>query len=307
MARMDPHPDDLRAVLAAVDAGSFGRAAAVLGLSQPALSRRVMRVEAALGGALLERRGTGVAPTPLGAGVLPGLARALRALDEAIEEAREPRGAWKPQVNVACIQTAACLMPPALAGLARVLPEVRVRLLDLSAREGLRALARGDCDLAVNLLPTDDPGLEEEFLFEDPFRLALPAGHPIAAVGSARWGELRRERLIIAARGALNHGLVLSALSAAEGVRSQPWLEVAHLSTALAFVAAGQGVAAVPKVALAEAPPGVVAVPLVGPEVVRRIGLVWRRGETPPPATRRLAEFLRTEAARRPASDVPSS
>ncbi|MDB5368836.1 MAG: LysR family transcriptional regulator [Roseomonas sp.] len=303
MKRIDPHPDDLRAVLAVVETGAFGRAALTLGLSQPALSRRVMRAEAALGGALLERGGHGAVPTSLGRDSLPALQRALRAFDDAVDAAREPRGGRRPQLSIACIQTAAfALMPGPLARLSRAIPEIRVRLLDLSAREGLRALLRGECDLAVNILPTHEPDLQEEPLLDDPFRLVVPTGHRFAEQGQARWAELRGERLIVAARGAVNHGLVRGAIEEAHrGEPGQPrwWLEVSHLSTAIEFAGAGLGIAAVPELALTGAWPNVTAVPLREPEVVRHVGLAWRRTSPLPPAARRLAELLRDEARRR--------
>jgi DNA-binding transcriptional LysR family regulator len=78
----------VRAFVAVVDHGHFGRAAEQLSLTQQALSKRVARLEAALG-PLLERRPGGVALTPAGERFLPGARRMLEVADRAVADATQ--------------------------------------------------------------------------------------------------------------------------------------------------------------------------------------------------------------------------
>ena len=84
---MDLDLAQVRAFVAVVDHGHFGRAAQTLALSQQALSKRVARLERGLG-PLLERRRGGVALTPAGARLLPAARRLLEVADHAVADVR---------------------------------------------------------------------------------------------------------------------------------------------------------------------------------------------------------------------------
>jgi LysR family transcriptional regulator, nitrogen assimilation regulatory protein len=143
---------DLRALHAfgsVAEHGSFSRAAAVLGVEQSALSRRVSALERALGGRLFHRTGRGVALTELGERLAPR-ARALLADAAAFEEAA--RGGERPtgQVGLGVVPVAARGLVAALsARLRRDFPGIRLRALEGYSGQVEEWLAAGRVDIAI--------------------------------------------------------------------------------------------------------------------------------------------------------------
>jgi hypothetical protein len=94
---------DLRAFVAVVDLEGFHRAAEALNLSQPALSRRIQRLEAAVGAALLERTTRRVALTTVGREFLPLVRRMLEEFDSSLFAMRDVGKQRRGQISLACV------------------------------------------------------------------------------------------------------------------------------------------------------------------------------------------------------------
>src|SRR5690349_9871028 len=105
---------DLRAFVAVAEFGSFNDAAVLLNISQPALSRRVQKLEETLGVGLLERTTRRVGLTTVGRDFLPKARRLLDDLDTSLLSVREIAERRSGQVNVACVPTAAYYFLPAV-------------------------------------------------------------------------------------------------------------------------------------------------------------------------------------------------
>lgn len=295
---------DLRALMAVLELRSFSLAAVRLNLSQPALSRRIQRLEGLLGGPLLERTTRHVAPSALGRQVLPLLRQALDGMETALDGIEDlvgpgagPGGGRGP-VTVACLQTAvAGLLPPALAALRRSHPRLRVRILDMTAQEALRSVARGEAELAITIAADlQDAGLVAEPLLQDPFVLACGEAHPLARRESLAWRDLAGLPLILAARTSVHRALIQDAL-AGDGVRLGWAYEVLHMASAFHLVRAGLGVSVLPRIALRAAEAARLrAVPLREPLISRTLSLVHRRARGLTGAAEALAEQLRIAA-----------
>jgi DNA-binding transcriptional LysR family regulator len=169
----------LRAFVAVVDHGHFGRAASSLALTQQALSKRIARLEDALG-PLLERRSDGIALTPAGERLLTRARQILELADAAIADVR---GAPSPPLRV---DVWGHLHPPAalMRAIAERHPELVVEIsMRRNLGDAIRALQRGELDLAfgnvVHLGRAVPSGLAVELIGTD----------PIAAMVNAR-GEL---------------------------------------------------------------------------------------------------------------------
>lgn len=293
--------DDLEVFLAVKDAGSFHRAAERLGMSQPSVTRRIRKLEDALGTQLFERTTRHVRPT-LAAKRFQVRAEAL--LNDVRETAlamRDESEAYAHQraltVTLATIPTAVPeLVAPALAAFREIAPRVRVRLLDLAANEVAEAVAQGDADIGLCSVPMLEPATEFEPLLTDPIVLALPAASPLAGRESLRWSDLKDTALILPARGTGNRLLIDEALA-----RSRTpirWThEVRRSSTALDLVAAGIGIAPLPRSALRATVARTIAErPVSGPDIARPIGLLTRTGQRNETATRDLIAALRDAA-----------
>ena len=284
---------DLRAFVAVVDLEGFHRAAEALNLSQPALSRRIQRLEAAVGAALLERTTRRVALTNVGREFLPLVRRMLDEFDTSLFAMRDVGRQRRGLISLACVPTAAFyFLPSVIARFNEQYPNIRFRILDLSANEGLESVARGEVEFGINLLGATDPELIFEPLIDDPFVLACRRDHPLAQRDVLAWSDLEGQPLVAVSRTSGNR-IILDAALVRAGVSLSWSYEVTHLSTSLGLVEAGLGISVLPKLATPQGDhPIIVTRPIRNPEVSRTIGVVRRRGGRLAPAAERFLEML---------------
>ena len=284
---------DLRAFLSVVELESFHRAAEGLHLSQPALSRRIQKLEAAIGAPLLERTTRQVSVTALGHELLPLVRRMLEEFDGSLFAAREPGLRRNELVTIACLPTAAFyFLPTVIKQFNQEHPDIRFRILDLTATEGLQAVERGEVEFGINFIGTSDPDLIFERLAEDPFVLAARRDHPLAQQAEVGWDDLAPYRLITVHRSSGNRTM-LDATLAKSNIKLRWFYEVTHLSTSLGLVEAGLGISVLPRTATpADDHPFLVTRPLLNPQISRTIGILRRRGSTLSPAAERFRRML---------------
>lgn len=217
----------------------------------------------------------------------------LDEFDESILNIRELAVRQSGCVTLACIPTVACFFLPSVIRIYNQrYPNIRIRLLDLSANEVLQAVLGNEADVGINLLGNQHPHIECVPLVNEPYVLACRHDHPLAARTRVSWSELGDFRLIDVGRHSGNRMLVDHALSGL-GCRPQWFYEVQHLSTALGLVEAGLGVSVMPSLAMpASDHPTLVSVALVEPVVNRSLGLVYRRDTSRSPATEKFVSIL---------------
>ncbi|NKE44048.1 LysR family transcriptional regulator [Roseomonas frigidaquae] len=287
----------LEAFIAVAELGSFRRAASRLGLSQPALTRRVQRLEGVTGAELLDRRAQPIRLTAAGTSLLPEAQEAIARLREAMRRAVDPdRGQ---RVEIGCLPTLAVRhLGPVLAAHARAWPDSEVVVHESSATEIRSMLEANRIDFALAAIGAERWNVERVPLFDEPFFLVVPADHRLAQRGSAAWAELRDEKMVSTHAISENRRLVDAALDQAR-VPTTWRVEVRHLATAIAMVAAGAGIVALPASALPEPLPASLAtLRLVRPALTRRVGLLSPRERQLSPAARNLMSSI-VEALRR--------
>jgi DNA-binding transcriptional LysR family regulator len=284
---------DLKAFVAVADLGSFHRAAAALNMSQPALTRRIQKLEESLGVTLLERTTRHVALTMIGREFLPKVRRLLDEFETSVLGMRDLGARSRGLVSIASVPTAVFyFLPRAISRFSAAFPRIRIRILDVSANEGLEAVAHGEADFGINFIGASHPEINFTPLAEDPFVVACRHDHPLAPRRQVGWKELDAYRVITVGRTSGNRVLIDNAL--AQYRLQMSWsYEVTHLSGSLGLVEAGLGVSVLPKLATPMADhPIIRTVPLVEPEISRTIGVVRRHGAILSPAAARLLEML---------------
>jgi DNA-binding transcriptional LysR family regulator len=284
---------DLQAFVTVAELGSFNRAAKALNLSQPALTRRIQKLEQSLGVALLDRSTRHVAVSMVGRDFIPKVRGLLSEFEASVLGMRDLGARMTGQIAIAVVPTAVFyFLPRAISRFGRAFPRIRIRILDIGANEGLSAVARGDVDFGINFIGASHPEIEFTPLAEDPFVVACRRDHPLASRQRVSWKDLASHRVIIVARTSGNRALIESAL-ANHGIRLNWSYEVAHLAGSLGLVEAGLGVSVLPKLATPGADhPTIRAIPLVEPEVKRTIGVVRRQRDALGPAAARFLEML---------------
>lgn len=274
--------------------GSFVRTAKALSLSQPALSRRIQKLEDALGAPLLERSTHHVALTMVGRDFMPKVRRFMDELETSVLATQELGTRSAGLITIAAVPTAVFyFLPAVIARFSAIYPRIRIRILDIGANEGLEAVGRGEADFGINVIGASYAEIDFTRLVEDPFVLACRTDHPMAECKRVTWKELAGQRVITVGRNSGNRALIDNAL-AQRGTQLTWAYEVTHLSGSLGLVEAGLGVAVLPRLATpAAGHPIIRTVALADPEVSRTIGIVRRNGAVlSPPAAQFLTMLL---------------
>jgi DNA-binding transcriptional LysR family regulator len=291
---MTPSLRQLRALAAAVECGSFGRAAARLHLSQPALTVQIRGLEQMLGVTLFDRSARGVKPTQAGLALAASFARILEELDSTVAGARELAARRSGTVHLAVLPSvAATLLPAALARLRQAHPGIRVMVRDAVAGRVAEQVKAGAAELGIGTLPGPDPELAPEPLFEDELVAVLPPGHALAASAGLTPAVLAGVPLVLTDPGSSVRMLAERAFAEA-GLALRPAYEATYMSTAVALVRAGLGIGVLPATALdLQLAPLLQTRPILALAMRRRILLLRRRDSSLSPAAEALAEVLR--------------
>ena len=272
---------DLEAFLAVKETGAFHAAADRLNLSQSAITRRIQKLEEALGSQLFERTTRSLKPT-LAAKRLQARAEAIiadaqettRAMrDESVAYAYQ-RGAM---VTFAAIPTVAgLLISPAITAFRESGHSARIRILDGTANEVAEAVASGEADFGICSIPMLEPSTDFEPLFDDQFVVTLHNSHPLSARDTVQLSDLDDTPLIVPARGTGNRLLIDEAMARAR----QPlkWsIEVGRSATALVLVQDDMGAALLPKSCIGDADVSTCTLDVL--DIARPIGLLSRLGQ----------------------------
>lgn len=284
---------DLRSLacfLAVAEHLHFGRAAAQLHMTQPALSQRIRALEKQLGVDLFKRDRRHVSLTPAGVAFLEpariAASQADLAKQAALRAARGDLGTLRLGFTVIAFHQ---VLPPALNDFRARHPDVVVELVELNSPMLEASLAAGEVDLGLLHPPLSTPGLSTRPLPDVRYRLALPSDHPLAAGDRIELSQLADQPFIVGARkiGPSIHGRTI-AWFASQAISPRIVQEAVPVTALLGLVAAGIGMGLVPE-GLAELSRPGVAFRDVEPEPPRLpLAAVWQSPSLSPTAERFL-------------------
>ncbi len=267
------------------------RAAAELHIAQPALSKQISQLEQELGVALFDRIGRNVRLTEAGEALLPHVHAVLAQVDAARAEMAERVGLRRGRAAVGTPPTVGTqLLPHALAAFNRQFAGIELRLHEAGIQTLLELLEMGLVDVAVVALPVHDSALTVVPLFTEELVLAVGREHTLAARNSVTLRELANEGWLLSPE---NYELRDATLNACRRAGFAPHivLDGSEMDTLLRLVAAGMGIALVPRLAVQ----GIMDLKVLQVSdlaLQRSLGLVWRGDRTASPAARALREFL---------------
>ncbi len=271
---------DLRYLVAVADQRHFGRAAAQCHVSQPTLSAQLKKLEESLGVQLIERAPNNVSLTEAGEQIVARARRILEATDEVVTLARTQKDPLGGRLRVALLPTIGpYLLPHVAPAVRKALPRLELRLYEYQTGTILEKLHNGELDAGILALPVDLNGLEVRELYREPFTLAVPERHPLAARDSVKVADLKGETLLLLEEGHCLRDQALEVCSRV-GTRDQADFRATSLETLRQMVATGAGVTLLPELAGRGAyrnARGVVLRPFARPEPVRHVGAIWRR------------------------------
>jgi DNA-binding transcriptional LysR family regulator len=189
----------LRAFLEVVTQGHFGRAAARLNLTQPALTQRIQSLERELGVQVLSRNAREVRLTPAGEVLLPYATTLVRLEDRAVIELSDFAAGLGGRMRIAYMTNGDVFLPGQIIAMYRErYPSVSIETSSGSPADNIEHLQNGDLDAAFLAVAHDAPdGLALRLIAHEPIVVAVPTGHRLAAFDPVPVTELAGEALII--------------------------------------------------------------------------------------------------------------
>lgn len=288
--------------------GHFGRAADLMGVTQPALSMQIRDLEKAMGGPLFERAPSGAVLTDLGTDVAARTAGILTSVRD-LEDLAFSRGeVLAGPLRLGIIPSIAPYLLPRLLDLARDRhPALRLTVRETITRALVAELAGSELDAIVASQPLAHGEFTEAPVFDDPFVLAAPANSPYADRSPAFAEAIAAEDLLLLEDGHCMRDQALAVCHAIDPRRLRSF-GATSLATLLQLVAAGHGITLVPKIAVdagASADGRLRLIPFADPGPRRTVVVAWRRTSPRRRDFEALAELVRDAGTERGVSGDP--
>jgi LysR family hydrogen peroxide-inducible transcriptional activator len=287
---------ELRYIVAVARERHFGRAAEKCFVSQPTLSVAIRKLEDELGITLFERGPGEVAVTPVGERVVEQAQRVLEEASAIKHIAEAGKDELAGPLRLGAIYTIGpYLMPQLIPHVRRRAPKMPLMIQESYTSALAEMLRHGEIDVIILSLPYSHPGVITQAVYDEPFRVVVPANHPWATKARVPTADLCRENLLLLSTGNCFRDQVLQLCTGAPRDTDnsmQRSLEGGSLETIRQMVASGVGITVLPSTA-AEAPlldRRLLAIKPLSPGTpTRRVALAWRRSFP----RRRAVEVLR--------------
>lgn len=287
---------DLKYLVALADHKHFGHAAAACFVSQPTLSTQIKKLEDELGVSLVERAPRKVMLTPAGRDAAERARRIVAEVEQMKEAARRSQDPEAGTVRLGIFPTLGpYLLPHVVPTIRARFPHLELLLVEEKSDLLLSYLREGKLDAGLLALPVQDEQLHTEFLFEEPFVLAVPESHPLAKRESLSLHELSEQKLLLLEDG---HCLREQALDVCRisGANERAEFRATSLETLRQMVAANVGITLLPTLAVKPPVARSENIHLLGfsdSHPSRQIAMVWRKSSAMSDFLTELAKIIR--------------
>lgn len=275
----------LEAVIVLSEELHFANAARRLGISQPALSQKIHKLEADIGVSLFSRAQRRVRLTEAGKLFLVQARSALYEIERAIRTARNAARGHIGSLSVGFVENASQnILPKAVSSFRDRYPGVDLRLSEMISTDLFEKLLSERIDLALMRPLKTDPALETRFVFREHYVAALPKDHPLAESSSVHISDLAAYPLIVAG-GAKATYLKAQFISrfARRGYEMNIGQEVNQIPAIIGLVSSGVGYALLPESSAMMSALEVQYRPLADTDAPRaELIAAWRAGTTNP-------------------------
>lgn len=294
---------ELRYIVAVARERHFGRAAEACFVSQPTLSVAIRKLEQELSTQIFERTNTEVAMTSLGALIVDQAQRVLEEANALKHLAKHGQDPLSGPLRLGAIYTIAPYLLPSLVRVARErLPQAPLFLEENFTVRLLELLRQGSLDCAVIAEPFASTGLQQIALYDEPFLVAVPKGHPWVGRKSIPHRELKEQNTLLLGTGHCFRDHVLGVcpelnrLGSGVTIGEQRSFEGSSLETIRQMVASGIGISVLPRTSasdIASSDQLIRYIPFEEPVPTRRVCLIWRKNFPRVAAMTELAEVIR--------------
>lgn len=296
---------ELRYIVTLAQEQHFGRAASKCFVSQPTLSVGVKKLEDELGVALFERTRNAVRVTPMGELIVSQAQKVLEEASAIKQLAKTGQDQLSSPLRVGAIYTIGpYLFPHLIPQLAQTAPKMPLYIEENFTAVLRRKLRLGELDAIIIALPFNEPDVLTRPLYDEPFRVLLPGGHPWENRREIDPADLVKEELLLLGEGHCFRDQVLEACpvlaskkeAGSDALHDGSGIEATSLETIRHMVASGMGISVLPQSAVVDhyyAPNILSTRPFRSPSPGRTVALAWRASFPRPKAIDVLCDALR--------------
>ena len=293
---------ELRYIVAVAKEKQFCKAAKSCFVSQPTLSLGIKKLEEELGIVLFERKHQDLVITPIGQKIVDQAERALKEVKSIKEIAQLDNNPLSEPLRLGAIHTVGpYLFPDLLPVVQETVPQLPLLVEENYSSELTKKLKNGDIDVAVISLPYDEPGIQIEILYEEPFVILVPSSHPLAMGDAISLQQLSKETVMLLGPQHCFRDQVMALCpgcfkpkTSSDDIPST--FEGSSLETIRFMVAGGVGVTIVPRMAACAdryAQRLISIKHFRGMNPTRKIAIAWRKNFTRIQAIETLAQCIR--------------
>ena len=293
---------ELRYIVAVAKEKQFCKAAKACYVSQPTLSLGIKKLEDELGVLLFERKHQDLVITPIGQKIVAQAERALKEVNTIKELAQTNHDPLSESLKLGAIHTVGpYLFPDLLPVVKDRAPQLPLLVEENYTSELILKLKNGDIDAAVVSLPFDEPGIESEVLYEEPFVILVPSSHPLAMDDTISLKQLAKETVLLLGPQHCFRDQVITLCpecfnpkSGQEDIHNT--FEGSSLETIRFMVAGGVGVTIVPRMAACAdryAQRLICIKHFSNMNPTRKVAIAWRKNFTRTEAIEVLAQCIR--------------
>lgn len=296
---------ELRYIVTLAQEQHFGRAASKCFVSQPTLSVGVKKLEDELGVALFERTRNAVRVTPVGELIVSQAQKVLEEASAIKQLAKTGQDQLSSPLRVGAIYTIGpYLFPHLIPQLAQTAPNMPLYIEENFTAVLRRKLRLGELDAIIIALPFNEPDVLTKPLYDEPFRVLLPGGHPWEKQKDIDPSDIVKEELLLLGEGHCFRDQVLEACpmlankkeAGSDALHDGSGIEATSLETIRHMVASGMGISVLPQSAVVDhhyAPNILSTRPFRYPSPSRTVALAWRASFPRPKAIDVLSDALR--------------
>ena len=286
--------DDLEAFITIADYESFNLAANELGITQPALSRRIKKLEDTLGAKLLDRTTRKISVSVVGEEFIIEARRMLEEFTKSIDDVQELIKTRTGSISLTTNMTiATSILPDIVCDFKNENPNIRLRISQDSSPEAVKKVLRRECEFATAQFSQDDHNLDFEPLINDSFVMICNKNHPLAKKKKIVWEDFEWYNFLKLSSNSRTMNILKSELN--EQIKYLNGdIEVDQFSALIGLVEKNLGVSAIPSLAKFKRPEtDIITRAIDNPTVSRMLGIITYKGRSLSPASKVFCDLIK--------------
>ena len=295
-------PRDLQYFAIVAEQGNLRRAAEAIGVSQPALSKTLRRLEKAAGTKVVKRTPKGVELTAMGEALVTHARRLQLTLDDVLKEIADLNGGRSGLLRIgASFEAAELLLPSACELLFKRAPDVVTHITAGTNEALLPALRTGELDIIISGIPTvSDKAFVQEHLWDEDFIVCASANHPLTRRKRVTLADLAGERWALASANSLAWQQIYRAFADNGMPPPQVVMEANVRQIRLQVIAQSGLLGFTPRWEMQQSSlhSRLVEIPVKELAWTRQLGVRYRKDAYLSPAAHKFIGILKNEAAR---------